>query len=179
MNVLPCSPYRLDKNLGKAYNETMALLPDDWWAAFHDIDTCFLTPESIAIIHKYIELYPSTGIFTCFTNRLSTLSTKQLLNGKISEDMDMRNHIAIAQVQKSRLYTTYEVKKDISGMLMVISKATWKRFPFKEDKKCLGVDTEYNRRLRASGRKILRMEGLYIFHIYRIENGINNKSHLL
>jgi GT2 family glycosyltransferase len=178
MKILICSPYRSDKDLGRAYNETMALLPDDWWACFHDIDTLFLTPDCGTILETYAEQYPDAGILTCLTNRVSDLSAKQMLGGRRSEDPDIRHHIKIAQIQEQQLYDVTEINRDISGMLMMISKRTWKEMPFPEGGKCLGIDTHYNRRIREAVKKILRMNGLYIFHTYRLLTGIHNKMHL-
>lgn len=178
MQVHICSPYSLEKNLGKAYNETMQFLPDDWWACFHDIDTLFLTPDCGVILHEYAKQNPDAGILTCFTNRISPLSSKQMLQGMISEISDIKHHIHLAEVQRNLLYSTREINRDISGMLMMVSKATWKEYPFPEDRLCLGVDTVYGRTIRAAGKKILRCNGLYIWHTYRIMKGISHKEHL-
>ncbi len=178
MTVHIISPFRQDKNLGKAYNETMQLVPDGDWLCLKDMDTCFLTPDAGNIMLKYIELYPEAALFTCFTNRISTLSHMQLLNGKISENSDIRTHIKLAEQQKKKLHTATIINGTISGMLMLLSKEQWNEMPFVENDACLGVDTEYSRRLHANGKTILRMDGLYIFHTYRLMNGIYHKKHL-
>lgn len=178
MEILICSPYRTDKDLGRAYNQVMALLPDDWWACFHDIDTSFLTPDCGLIMREYAIRNPDAGILTCLTNRVSTLSTKQLLCGRVSEDPNIKNHIKLAEAQKNFLYQTTDINRDISGMLMMISKKTWTDFPFPEGGKCLGIDTHYNRLIRGNGKKILRMDGLYLWHTYRLNTGILDRSHL-
>lgn len=178
MKILICSPYRTDKDLGRAYNETMALLPDDWWAAFHDIDTLFLTPDCGKIIEHYTEQYPDAGILTALCNRASDFSKKQMLGGHRSEDTNIKNHIRLAEVQRNQLYNVTEINRDISGFLMVISKATWKELHFPEGGKCLGVDTTYGKMIRGAGMKILRMDGLYLWHTYRIMTSIHDKSHL-
>ena len=36
--LYPMVPFALDGNLGRAYNEAVALLPDDAWAVFLDHD---------------------------------------------------------------------------------------------------------------------------------------------
>ena len=179
MNVHIISPYRTDKNLGKAYNEAMRLIPDDDWACIKDIDTCFLTPDAGNIMHEYILRFPEAALFTCFTNRVSQLSNMQLLTGMISEVSDMRIHARYAEQQKRKLYRATVIEGTISGMLMLISKKQWLEMPFIENDACLGVDTEYSRRLHANGKTILRMDGLYIFHFYRLLTGVNNKKHLV
>lgn len=178
MQVHICTPYRSDKNLGRAYNETLARIPDGDAACFLDYDVMMLTPDAGAIIQTYAEQNPGC-LLTCLTNRVSPLSRKQLLGGVVSEDPDVRNHIRIAEDRRSYLYTVSPVNRDISGMLMVIPKALWLEFPFDETGKCLGVDTHYGRKIRAAGKQILRMNGLYVFHAYRITTGITDKSHLL
>lgn len=178
MQVLICSPYRVDKNLGKAYNEAMRLLPDDWWACFTDIDTLFLTPDCGKILHEYATRYPDAGILTCYTNRISLASKKQLLGQQLSENPNIKDHIAIAESKKELLYTVSPINRSISGFLMMISKRTWLQYPFSESGLCLDVDTHYSRKIRIGGKPILRMNGLYVFHTYRLMNGIYDKTHL-
>jgi GT2 family glycosyltransferase len=96
----------------------------------------------------------------------------------VSDNTDMRYHVQLAEKQKQFLYTTRIILRDISGMLMMISKRTWLEHKFSEDKKCLGVDTEYGRRVRESGKYIVRMNGLYLWHTYRLIHGITHKEHL-
>lgn len=64
-------------------------------------------------------------------------------------------------------------------MLMMVNKSVWNDHKFSEEGKCLGVDTDYNRRIRASGLDIFRMDGLYILHVYRMAQGVHDKTHLL
>lgn len=178
MQVLISSPYRPDKNLGKSYNEFFRLLPDDYWGCVTDIDVNFLTPDAGTILHEYASRFPDAGILTCFTNRISPLANMQLLNGVINESSNYKEHIAIAEHQRMQLYQTTPINKDISGFLMMVSKKIWNNHPFPELNKPLGVDTQYGRMIRAAGLDILRMEGLYVWHTYRLSNGINNKEHL-
>lgn len=170
-------PYRTDKDLGRAYNDIFR--PDNGDAVcFRDGDTLFLTPDYGNILDEYHRLYPD-DVLTCFTNRVSTLSKMQLLTGKPDDNPDITYHIKLAEEQKKELYKVTEINRDISGTLMIIPLKVLSRFPFKEGGQALGVDTEWNRRIRKAGIKILRCDGLYIFHIYRLTNGIGYKKHLL
>lgn len=168
------SPYRADKNLGKAYND--AIKPLDGWICITDYDVLFLLPETCRMIEEYTKKYPDTGIFTCFTNRIHPLAKMQL-NGDVSEDFDVRNHIDIAKKFKENSLKVTEITTVISGFLMVIHKNTWKEIRFSEDGKCLGVDNDFSARVLKSGRKIYRMDSVYVFHIYRSSN-IKDKQHL-
>lgn len=178
MQVHILKPYSCLKNLGKAYNEAISMLPDDSAACLCDLDTCFLTPDAGWIIQEYVNRNPDFGILTCFTNRISPLNKTQLLNDTISDNTDIKHHIEIAEFQKKFLFETTEITRDISGFLMIVSKKTWQEYPFPETGKALGIDTNYGRKIRAAGLKILRCDGLYLFHIYRLLNGITDKKHL-
>lgn len=173
-----CTPYRSDKNLGLAYNETISLYPANSWICLIDHDVMFLTPDAIRHIEKYTEKYPDTGIFTCFTNRLHPQSKGQLLGNICSENDSIREHIDIAEARKKSLYQVTPLQNNIGGFLMVINKATWERIKFKEGIKCLGVDTEFSLRVLQAGLKILRMDAIYIFHTYRMIGGYKAKDHL-
>lgn len=179
MTIHTITPFRIDKNLGKSYNETMALIGDDDWCCLKDADTCFLTPDYGNILYEYANQNKDAGLLTCLTNRISPLSTQQLFHGRISDNPDMRYHINIAEQQKKYLYKTTVINRDISGMLMLLSKKAWTEHKFSEDGKCLAVDTEYNRRIREAGKEMLLMCGLYLWHSYRLNKPIHNKLHLL
>lgn len=178
MNVHFSIPYRSDKNLGRAYNEAMLRIPDGDAACFIDYDVQLLTPDAPALIQHYHCLHPY-AVLTCYTNRVSPLSVKQLLDGKVSEDSDIKNHIRLAEKQRDELFQVSPIIFDISGMLMVIPKHVWKEHPFDETGRCLGVDTLFGRKLRDAGVSILRMNGIYVFHAYRMLKGIYDKSHLM
>ena len=171
------------KNLGREYNRAFQNCPDGDWLCLMDWDVMFLTHDALHIMHNYIEKYPNTGMFTCWTNRLHAGAKDQLWNGKVNEDTEIKNHIRIAENIKNAndLFNNEvtEINHHISGMLMLISKSTWQQIPFNEDKKCLGVDNEYSDRILQAGKKILRMNKIYIFHLYRLMQGVKDKSHLL
>jgi hypothetical protein len=64
---------------------------------------------------------------------------------------------------------------------MVFRKSLWKQFPFPEETPAgtiLGIDTEWTNRLLASGKTIARMDGLLLFHYYRLAEGRKYKEHL-
>jgi len=171
-------PFAQDKNLGKAYNEEMARIPDGHWACFRDGDTSWMTPDYGVHLHEYALRFPDAGILTCLTNRISTLSPGQLLGGVISEETDMRKHYHLAEKQKALLYQVQPIDRVISGFVMMISKKTWDDVKFVENRKCLVVDNIFSRRILSTGRKILCMQGLYIWHGYRLLTGIYDKKHL-
>jgi hypothetical protein len=181
MNIHRISPNDPNKNLGKAYNQAMQIIPDGDWACITDLDVLFLTPDAGNIIYNYASQIkePQNCFLTCFTNRIHPLAKDQLLNAIVNEDDSMKNHIMIAEEQKKHLYKTSVTKGSISGLLMLMHKDFWKQIQFNEDNKCLGVDSDLVKRTRSQGKQILRMDGLYVWHTYRLTLGINYKGHLI
>ncbi|HLA53220.1 MAG TPA: hypothetical protein VK618_07940, partial [Flavitalea sp.] len=70
MKVNIMIPYALDKNLGRAYNETMRMVDDGDWACLMDYDVQLLTPDAGKILHDYAIRFPHAGMLTCYTNRI-------------------------------------------------------------------------------------------------------------
>ena len=169
------SPYDNEKNLGRAYNEAMKYYNADDWVCLKDHDTLFLLPDTIRHISHYTELFPNAGILTCYTNRLA--NGEQLLGLRVSENDSIRSHIEIARLRERSLYDTTLLLKPISGFLMVIRKSTWDRVKF--DDGCLGVDNKYHLKIVAAGLDVLRMNGIYVWHTYRLINGVRDKKHLI
>lgn len=171
------TPYAVDKNLGKAYNKAASLIHDLDWLCVIDYDVMFLTPDAIKIMYEYVNTYPNTGIFTCLTNRIHPLAKNQLLDGNVSDNDSIRHHQAIAKAQSIYTPEVTNINHPISGFLMLFSKETWNKIKFREDGLCLGVDNAFSQAVLNTGRNILRMDGLYVWHSYRLNN-ITDKSHL-
>lgn len=178
MKVWFRTPYSTEKNLGKAYNEEMKLIPDGDAACFTDGDTCFLSPDYGHLITKYANQYP-TAVLTCWTNRIHTLASGQ---NKDNPSPNITDHLSYPQ----EVSTVTRLEGPVSGFLMVVPKSVWKEHRFTEFNKynpdqpnLLGVDNEWTNRIRAHGVKILRMDGIYIWHTYRILSNGKDKTHLL
>ncbi len=178
MQITFPTPYRLDKNLAKAYNDEFKKVNDDDYVCLRDYDTLFLLPETIADIYGYVERNPDKDLFTCYGNRNHFNLKEQILNGVISDDADIIHHIDLAIKQREQLYKLTIVTGHLSGFFMLISKRLWKEMQFYENRKCLGVDTAFSMRLRTRNKIVYRMDGIYLFHTYRLKNGVNNRSHL-
>lgn len=176
MRVHHLVPFSLSKDLGSAYNQAMSMIPDGDCAMLTDYDVMLLTPDARTHIQAYAEKFPG-AVLTCYTNRIHPLS-KQLYYGEVNNDPDILTHMNYAESLKEHLYNVTEVTGSVSGFLMVIPKDIWERVKFPETGKCIAVDTEFFRRIREKGIKVLRMDGIYVFHIYRLGKSITDKSHL-
>jgi len=175
-------PYSTGKNLGKAYNDAISCLPDDCHVCIRDGDTCWLTPDYGVHLAKYIELHP-TAVLTCLTNRINERAEQQHIIDRDNCKMDF--HIRISESMKSQLYTTTALHGFVSGFCLVFPKSLWQQHKFAEKQvyedrgphNLLGVDNDWTNRVRAAGIPILRMDGIYIWHTYRLLT--NSKEHLL
>ena len=176
MNIHVCTPFARDKNLAKAYNETFSRCPDDDWLCLIDHDTMFLTSDAIHIMYDYVEKFPETGLFTAFCNRIHPLAQDQLFFGTPSDDFDVKNWAYRARIQSKSETKVTEIKRTISGFLMLVHKCVWNSIKFR-GLGCLGVDNNFSADVLDSGRKIYRMDRVVVWHSYRIEN-IKDKSHL-
>lgn len=168
--------YRTDKNLGKAYNDIMRTTGDET-VCFIDGDTMFLTPDFGHIIEDYHKRFPE-AVLTCRTNRIHPLSKQ--LDGQLDNECNMVSLINKASSRK-HLKTVTEILpgQGMSGFLMVVPKSVWLKVPFKENIGCLGVDSIFRIELHRAGIKILIMDAMLIFHLYRLGSNINDKKHLL
>ena len=177
-------PYSTEKNLGKAYNDAIAGLPDDCHVCLRDGDTCWLTPDYGVHLAKYIELNP-TAVLTCFTNRINEKAEQQSDIGGVRDDSDFKTHLRYADAFKNKLYQTTALHGFVSGFCLVFPKSLWQQHKFAEKQvyedrgphNLLGVDNDFTNRVRASGIPVLRMAGLYIWHTYRLLD--NSKNHLM
>jgi len=176
--ILISTPYSFERNLGKAYNEIMSLLPsDDDWAVLRDIDTMFLDNKAPFLIREAINLKPEAGLFTCYASR--TGRGEQKFKNTISNDSNINNHRQIALRQQKKVFLKL-IKKPIAGFLMVLNKKVWKDQGGFIEKDLFSIDLEFSDRLLKANKPIYLIENLYIFHYYRLmEGGVNYKKHLL
>lgn len=172
------TPFALDKNLANAYNSEFESCPDGDWLCFIDHDVAFLTPNAINILHEYVVKFPDAGIFTAWTNRIHPLAVDQLFLGAPSNDFDFKSWSFRARIQSLTETKVTEIKRPISGFLMLISKATWMEAGRFTGPGCLGVDNIFSERVLLLGKKIYRMDRVIVWHSYRMEN-IRDKTHLL
>ena len=183
--ILDIIPYSTDKNLGKAYNDAFRNTSDEvTHICFRDGDTCWLTPDYGVHLAEYVRLHPN-AVLTCWTNRINDRAEQQY--PCIRDDDRMKKQLVWAELQKENLYHVTTLHGFVSGFCMVIPRSVWVNYKFAEQQvysdrgptNMLGVDNDFTNRIRAAGIKVLRMDGLYIWHTYRLLQGDHDKTHLL
>ena len=179
MTVHHFTPYSVEKNLGKAYNDCFEMIGDDDWCCLRDMDTMFLTPDAGDIVFNYAYQNPGC-VLTCYTNRIHPLAMEQLVSGTLINSPELLSHIEISNYKKGKnIYQTTKLTGPLSGFLMLLSKKVWRTIGgFDENIGLLGVDTDFYKRVRQAQIPVLRMDGLYIWHTYRLGKDIKDTTHL-
>lgn len=175
--------YSLNKKLFEGYDECMALIKEEDWACFLDGDTLFFENNFGHQIQEYVDKYPDTGMFTCYSSRCG-------YGYQVPEGIDQENDSITYHRRKSKeIHEKYhlqvlELKDHIAGHLMCIKKSTWMLIRqdllrVTDGANLLGVDTQISNQLLRRGLKIFLMRGIYLMHYYRMLEGKNFKGHLM
>lgn len=182
MNIIYPIPWNSDKDLGKHYNWVMSLLPgDDDFACFIDGDACVTTQYYGKQIEDIIAKYPECGCFTAMTNRVGC--SWQIMPGVPWSNNDMKFHRELGQVVATQDYLMIEDVSNVdpinvlSGVLILIRKAVWKKIGGFVEKQLLSVDNNLHWALMDKKEKLYLMKGVYLYHWYR-GGDIGDNKHL-
>ncbi len=173
------TPGRGDKNLGRAYNEHCALVPDGDWICIMDGDVLFLNPfwpkQIEDIIEKHGNDYP---LISCLTNRLGLVN--QLPYG-FSNDPNILNHAKISDEHFEKYYDeVYRTTSQTAGLFMLFPKSTWNKVKFKPGLTNGGtfVDFSFADTVMKELGFIGIARGIYLFHFYRFNKKKTYIEHL-
>lgn len=160
MTIRTMVPFRLDANLGRAYNEEMERLPDGDWAIFLDHDAMPMTRFWFAQFDEAIAFRPDAGAFAVVTNRIA--SPWQRAGDPDSNDIARHRRFGAEQAKIRTLLDISETK-GFGGVMFAVSKEAWRAAGgFAEGLGC--VDHSLHFALRRIGRPVFLIEGLYVFH---------------
>ena len=174
------TPYNNEKDLVKAYNSFMKLIPDNSWALFRDADTLFLDSHYNELFEQAIINNPNTFCFTGVTNRIN--NKQQLYDEYKGDDISIHRKIA-EKLRKKYGHSCEKLTHPnyLSGFCILIKKSVWKKIngfkPWNSKSKILGVDNKLHKDLIAHNESLKVIKGLYMYHWYR--GGTNNILHLL
>lgn len=154
-------PYRPDANLGKAYNDFLALLAPDDWAIFLDHDAMPTTGEWYNQFAEAIDFLPDAGAIVAMTNRIA--SPWQRCGDERSNDIAAHRAYGKERATLRWLLDITETK-GFGGVMFAVSVAAWKECGgFVEG--ALGcTDHSLFFRLRDAGRKVWMHQGIYVYH---------------
>lgn len=179
MSIFYFTPFSQEKDIGKAYNEYMRLIPNSTdYVCFVDADAMFLTYTYGNQIHDIIKKYKNIRLFTCITNRINCKFQQAKVN---KFNNDIAYHRALATEYQEQQYdncSDVTNKGLMSGVLILLQKSLWEQVGgFLENGTMLGVDNSIHKKTKDIGEKVYLMNGVYIYHWYR--GGGKDYSHLL
>jgi hypothetical protein len=160
--------------LPKAYNEALAMVPDDWWVCVIDPDI-LLPPQDywFRLLTEAINKEPGAGMFSAMTNRLMReKSGYQMVADNYEWNMDLQMHLWLGYEMATKIGCQLDDVTDIeietkyrptSGFFQAFRGDTWRMISPIEPP-CRTVDWEIHRRIRRLGMRIYVIRGLYIFH---------------
>lgn len=179
------TPYSFEKKLFEAWDDYMNLVQNqDDWVCMMDGDVLFLLSDFGHQMQTYIDLYPDTGLFTCYASRTSQKHLKW-------KSATMENTSIVYHRNKAeQLHKAYHGEvidlgdQQALGYLMLIKKSTWSAIrelvaEWTVEKDILGVDRRISKAVQNAGLKTYLMKGMYVLHYYRMKNGSKDKLILL
>jgi hypothetical protein len=177
------NPYALDKKYLDAIDSHFNLVtnPDDW-VVIKDGDTAYLRSDWGEVIKRYTDLYPDTGLFTCYASRCHyQCQVPAFVN--MESDSILYHHRMADQVSQKYKGAVKEIERKIAGHLWAMRRSTWtlireEVYRTAADKHILGIDTKVSYAVLNAGLKIRLMRELYIFHYLRMAEGFEYKGHL-
>lgn len=172
------TPYSFNGKLFEAYDDIFSMVNEQDWVCFLDGDTAFLEMANFGhLLQDYIDLYPTTGMFTCYATRCHyEAQTRKGVDPK----QDSIKYFAKKVLEVKQLHPkTKPMNRRVAGHLLMLKKETWTTIRptlIKEakDKKILGFDTKLSNSLLKHGYDIKVMRGILIFHYLRFLTGKNN-----
>lgn len=174
-------PWDKDKNIGRAYNETMRMVGENDWVCFIDGDSMFLDPFFGKKIEQVIESNHGFGMFTCMTNRVGC--KWQISEFSKWDDDNIVNHRNTAEkhweTYKTQVQDVSNVIRNqvLSGVMIMISRKAWEKVGGFKEGGMLGIDSDIHWRCMDKGVKVGLMKGIFTYHYYRGGNR-NDKRHL-
>lgn len=165
MNVFAMTPYALDKNYGRACNDSMGLLPEDAWLIVMDHDAMPTTREWYRQIAEAIAFKPEAGAFVAMTNRIA--APWQRIGDRNYHDMLQHRRFGEERLKVRTLLDITDTK-GWGGVLFALSKQTWREVGgFVDGMAC--VDHCMHFAIQKTGKRIYLMEGLYVYHFRRAD----------
>lgn len=161
--ILAMTPFALDRNLGRAYNEAMAVLPDGGWSIFTDHDAIVgLTRDWFRLFAEAIAFRPDAGAIVAVTNRIDAAWQRADEADRENHDIGYHTRIALARATRRTLLDITDTK-GFGGVCFAVSKAAWAESGgFADGLLC--VDHSLHFRLQRCGRRVYLHEGIYVYH---------------
>ncbi len=162
------APPDYQQDLGRAYNDYMNLIEDDAYALFLDHDAMFCNPDWFRLVHQMMTGY--SGVECLIVGRTNRIGNPYQRAGALAEEHHVSAHTelaaCLAETQGDWVANVSSLDST-SGVVLMLSKATWKQVPFTRG--FLKVDNRMHIAFRESGRPVFMPLSLYVYHFYRAD----------
>jgi len=178
-------PFVCDRTqFGNVYNSHCSMVPFDHdWIQIMDYDAMILAPEAYAVIDKAIERYPDTAVFGGMTNRVGLPFQKLVPTPKLDDNDSIRHHMDIAK-KIAHTYRDGQCKEVeyVAGFFMLFRRDYWLLNQFQDrisTPQGILFDWKFCQHAKEINKKVRVIEGLYLWHTYRLMGDPLSKKHLL
>lgn len=156
--------YEPGAKLGQDYNRIFRETAHDW-VLLVDHDVLILNPHWYLLCQKAIEQHPTAGLFTCYTNNIGGPDQKAP-NPPVKDASILAHRDYAHALFDQHGYSCAPIDgAKCSGMLMLISKAAWSKVGGFPGKGMFREDWTFGRKLKAARIPVMRMNGLYVYHL--------------
>ena len=166
------SPYSSDSppKIGDAINKAVRRIDphNDDWIIHLDQDACFLLPKDKAKFEQALSECDYQVVGT-LTNRLNPVICKEQVVPSLYNEYDVRKHVEYASSIQSGEFKDCHVV----ALACMAFKASYWRFTDGFDN-TPQLDINFSR-----GAKTAIYTGVYVFHVYRMLNGVKDITHLI
>lgn len=160
--IVTLMPFREDKNLGRACNELMELVPDGGWGCLLDHDMMFTTTHWFEQLQEAIACRPDAGAFTCMTNRIASPWQRAQVP---TNNNDIAWHRQQGEARRAnRTLLDITCTKGFGGVLTLLNKTAWRESGGYADGMYCADHSQFFR-LVDKGWRVYLIEGLYVFHM--------------
>lgn len=162
-------PFEPGGRLGWDCNRVMKQSKHEWVLLLdHDIFLA-LNPHWYMICQRVIsECKRDVGAFGCYASAIGNL--QQRAEGSPLRDDGIPKHIEFAKkVFAEHSYSTTQIDR-VTGMFMLVRKEAWRKVGGFSRLTIHGADRRFSKQLTGGGWKMMRINGLYIYHLRDIRN---------
>lgn len=160
--IVPMIPYASDRNLGRAYNDCMALLPESAWSIFMDHDAMATTRDWFRQFEEAIAVMPEAGAIVAVTNRIDAVWQRAQETDPNNHDIGYHTRIGLERM-KTRSLLDISDTKGFGGVCFALSKSAWRSAGgFADGLLC--VDHSIHFGLQRARRRVYLHEGIYVYH---------------
>lgn len=153
-------PFSSDRNLGAAYNASMALVQDEDWIIFIDHDCMATTRKWFRQFEEAIAFQPNAGAFVAMTNRIA--APWQQIGQKTNHDIAWHRRFGTERLKVRTLLDVTQTK-GFGGVMFAVKKAVWRDVGgFKDGLLC--VDHSLHFALQNAGYTVWLIESVYVYH---------------